>query len=232
MRISLELKERLLQGPGSVFLFLFPLSIVSLPYFHGLIIFVAAIIGLLFCLLARHQPSVYDKNEGLFYFSVLFIVVVVFFVTLVSGVDKLALKKLGKFLYLLMAIPVYVFYREIKVSYVVFWCGLISASILSAGVALYDVWLSIIDEGIKQRAGGISNPIIFGDLALLLGCMSLTGINWINNRSSWQTILSLSAFFLDCWLVSCLNLEVDGSLSPLLCVFWSGILLIIFHSGK
>ena len=192
MSLFYKIKYRFWLSIGASFLLLFPISIVSLPYVHGFVILAGSFLGVYFNFVYAKPEALISTDEKWFYFSVIFMVFVAIFVVLITGFDEGSFKKIGKFLYLLLTIPVYLFFRKINIQYTQFWYGLVFGALLSAGVALYDVWPNM--PGIYNRAGGILNPIIFGDLALLLGAMSLVGVGWFGVRTRWQMAFSVIAF--------------------------------------
>ena len=117
---------------GCCFLVLFPLSITSVPAFHGVIILFSALFYLFL-----GNGRVLNKDERFFIFSVVFMVVVAFLVSLYAGIDQLAMKKLFKFFYLLMTIPVFLFFRNVKPGSFLLWYGLSVGAVLSAVVAIF-----------------------------------------------------------------------------------------------
>ena len=173
-----------------LFLLLFPLSSTLLPSVHGIVNLSSTFIGLF--LYSRFKSSMdapYISQESwLFYGSVVFIVFVAFAVTSISGIDQLALKKLSKFFYLLLVIPVYFFFRYFSINHACFWYGLFVGAVLSACGALYDSYVYY-----PIRAHGITHPIIFGDLALLMGAMSVAGMGWFKLKGRLFVIIPIVA---------------------------------------
>ena len=192
MILFFRLKDKFWIYVAAFFLLIFPVSIISLPHIHGLVILVSLFMGVYFCTVSNECKKTISINERWFYFSVSFMVTAAFFVALMPGVGAESLKGLGKFLYLLMAIPVYLFFRKINIRYTYFWYGLVFGSFVSAGIAIYYPQ----DPVDLFRAGGILNPIIFGDLALLLGVMSLAGVGWFRSKAHWQMFIPIIAFYL------------------------------------
>jgi len=192
------------------FLIIFPVSITFLPYVHGLVVLTASGAGIYYYFIHARYSRMNNDYEKQFYFAIWFFLLVAILVTMLAGVDAESYKKLGKFLYLLMTIPVYFYFRQVGVNYFVLWLGLVMGSIMSACVAVSDVWLGFFDSRFSGRASGILNPIIFGDLSLLLGMMSLVGIDWFKTRTRLYAIFSLLAFFLG--LLSSLLSQARGGL--------------------
>ena len=130
-----------------------------------------------------------SREEKLLYFAVSFFFLAALLVTLLGGIDDGGIKKLGKFARLLLVIPAYVFLRRVGVSLAALWYGLVVGAIVAAGVASYQVWGDLH----YLRAKGITNPIIFGDVALAMGFMSLAGMGWFKARAQWQVLLPIAA---------------------------------------
>ena len=120
-------------------------------------------------------------------------VFVAFLVTSFSGFDATAVKKLGKFVLLLMVIPVYLFFRHSSFPRAAFWYGLVLGACVAATVGVWEITFDIYKPGYDGRAKGATHPIIFGDLALLMGVMSLAGTQWFRSRARWQIILPILA---------------------------------------
>ena len=191
-----RMKDNFWYYVGVLFLFLFPVAVVSLSYFNGLIIVISSFVGTYFYIMSGRGGMGINSGDKLFFSSVLFMVVVVFFVTLFFGFEDVGLKKLGKFLYLLMAIPVYFFFRRTGVSYAAFWYGLVGGTVISMIVSIRDVWPDLFTERTLERAGGISNPIIFGDLSIMLGVMSVAGMLWFQFRHRHMWLIPVIALCL------------------------------------
>lgn len=181
-------------------LILFPLSIPLLPVMHGAVVFLCLVLYLF----QKKKDLLLSKSEKTFFFSVILIVFVVYFVTIYSGVGETGWRKLFKFSYLLLILPVYLLFR-CNVSYSYFWNGLVIGAYASAVVAIF---LNSIDPaimGLERNAfvygvSGVSNAIIFGDLSLLLGLMAVSGAGWFISQASWKVVIPLMALL--CGLIA------------------------------
>ncbi len=143
-----------------------------------------------FWTLWRHgkgEPA--SREEKLFYFAVGIFFLAALFTTLLGGIDEEGVKKLNKFLHLLLAIPAYLFLRHTGVSLRALWYGLAAGAVVAALTALYEVW----GQPAGFRASGVTHPIIFGDLALAMGIMALAGIGWFSSRARWMALLPIMA---------------------------------------
>jgi len=178
-------------GFAAAVVFLFPVLILVLRPADGLGLGLLALAGFAVAWQQRGSGQA-TREEKLLYFAVSFFFLAALLVTLLGGIDDGGIKKLGKFARLLLVIPVYVFLRRVGVSLAAIWYGLLAGSVIAAGVAMYQVWGPVHIE----RARGITHPIIFGDLALAMGVMTLAGLGWFRERARWQVILPLLAILL------------------------------------
>jgi len=64
---------------------------------------------------------------------------------------------------------------------VFFWGGLALGAILSGGLAMWQFFVPHMG-----RAEGFSNAIQFGNIALLLGMLCLSGVGWAADRAAWR----------------------------------------------
>jgi O-antigen ligase len=175
-------------GFAAAIVFLFPALILVLRPADGLGLGLLALAGFWLAYQQRGGGQA-RREEKLLYFAVTFFFLAALVVTLLGGIDDGGIKKLSKFSRLLLVIPVYVYLRRVGVSLAALWYGLVVGAVVAAGVAIYQTMGSLH----YPRAKGITNPIIFGDVALVLGFMSLAGIGWFKARARWQTVLPVIA---------------------------------------
>lgn len=169
----------------SLSLIAYPATVLSIPNANGLISSLLVLAGIFLIIKQRHTRTQASRDEMLFYF----VLSMFFLITLIATLSaSLQYAATGKFLHLLLAIPLYVYLRHtgIKLSYL--WYGLVLGSFIAMGIAIYEVWI----QGMP-RAQSLTHPIIFGDLSLAMGFMSLAGIGWFQSRAKWQIILPILA---------------------------------------
>ena len=197
------LSSKTAQNFAAAIVFLFPALILILRPADGLGLGLLALagFGVAYQLRGSGQAS---REEKLLYFAVSFFFLAALLVTLLGGIDDSGVKKLGKFARLLLVIPAYVFLRRVGVSLAAFWYGLVAGALVAAGVALFEVW----DKPPAFRAKGITHPIIFGDIALIVGVMALAGLGWFKQRAQWQVVLPLLAVV--CGLLASLMSHARG----------------------
>lgn len=87
-----------------------------------------------------------------------------------SGMDEDGVKHLGKHLRFAIILPVYFWFRRIDVSLAWVVSSASIGAILAMMVALYEVFYLGI-----PRAHGVHHPIMFGDLALIMGFLAFVG---------------------------------------------------------
>jgi len=169
----------------SLALVLYPATVLFVPKINGLIFGLLALAGLFFIFIRHHKSAQVSRDEKLFYFSIGIFFLVTLLITINAG---FVYKIVGKYLHILLIIPVYIYLRYTGIKLFYLWYGLVVGSIVAAGVAIYDV--SIIN---LNRARGLTHPIVFGDLALVMGCMSMAGMGWFKQHISWQIIFPFFA---------------------------------------
>jgi len=185
---TLPIPNKAAHGFAAAIVFLFPALILVLRPADGLGLGLLALAGFWVAYQQRGSGQA-SREEKLLYFAVTFFFVAALFVTLLGDINDGGIKKLSKFARLLLVIPAYVYLRRVGVNLAAFWYGLVVGAFVAAGVALYQVMGSLH----YPRAKGITNPIIFGDVALMMGFMSLAGAGWFRARAQWQIVLPLIA---------------------------------------
>ena len=175
------------------YLVLFPLSSTVLPTVSGAIVVLIVLSSISLYLFPFKGVRHINHEERLFYFSVSFLVIVAALATAISGMEYMGLKKLGKFVYLLMVIPVYFYFRTVRIKPGWLWYGLIIGAMVSAVVGIYEVSYDVYKPGYLGRAKGATHPIIFGDLSLMIGAMSLAGWGWFKSQGRWLVLLPVVA---------------------------------------
>ncbi len=189
-----SVRYRVMSLMSVVYLLLFPLSSTVLPTVSGAIIVLIVLSSIVLYLLPPEGCRHFNQEERLFYFSVSFMVIVAVLATALSGMDYTGAKKLAKFIYLLMIIPAYFYFKSVRVKPAWIWYGLAIGAIVSALVGTYEVLNDIYKSGYPSRAKGATHPIIFGDLALLLGVMALAGWGWFRDQQKrWLLVLPVVA---------------------------------------
>ena len=172
------------------------MSVTVLPVVPGLTILLIALLSLFLYLKFKCTLDVPDEDVRNFYIVVLFMVIVPFLVTLFAGIEYSSLKKLGKYLYLLLIIPLYFYFLSVRLNQKALWYGLILASLISGVMAVYEIVFEIYKPGYSGRAKGATHPIIFGNMALLSGVLSVAGLGWFKERARWQILLPILAFLM------------------------------------
>ena len=165
----------------NISLILYPVTVLCVPKVNGVIFSLLVLMGLIFFIIQRDAAFKVNHDEKLLYLSIIVFFVVTFLITVYVG---FVYKHIGKYLHILLAIPVYIYIRHTGVRLSGLWYGLSLGAIGAAGIAFYDV----VIQGLP-RAHGITHPIVFGDLALVMGFMSMASLGWFKQRGSWQWII-------------------------------------------
>ena len=199
---------------------LFPASVLVMDNLHGLVYLIVVFLGIAHIFTNRKEVFPLTNEEKLFFFSLSFVMVTVIITTLVNDTN---FARADRFLAPVLSISVYLFFKQYLKNEKYFWVGLVLGSIIAASTAVYQVFF-----GSNYRAAGTVNPIIFGDMALLMGAMSLIGIEWFKKQKHWLVLVPLVAFVCGI-LASALSLVRGGWIAiPFLVVlfiwyFWNRV---------
>ena len=161
---------------------IFPATVLGMDNLHGLVFLIVFFLGL--WLLVSDYKNIFPllKEEKYFFFSLSIVMGTVVVTTLVNNTD---LARADRFLAPIMAIPVYLHFKRFLLDEKYLWIGLVLGALIAASIAIYQVfWLTTF-----PRATGVVNPILFGDLALLMGVMSLAGMGWFKAQKQWMVII-------------------------------------------
>ena len=184
-------------------LFLYPVLILLLTPMDsfGLTLFA---LGGIWVIWRQGKEEPATREEKLFYLAMSAFFLAALVTTLLGGIDQEGIKKLNKFLHLLLAIPAYLFLRHTGVNLAALWYGLVAGAMVAAITALVE----IAGQPPGFRASGATHPIIFGNLALAMGAMSLAGTGWFRARARWLIVLPVTAAF--CGLLASLLSHARG----------------------
>lgn len=177
-------------------------SVLCFPLFSNLvehagssILILLAVLGILVCLSKKRRPGLTRQEKGLICsFTAYFMVYMISFTVnaLNGNLEQLHTKYLEKEFYLLFFIPVYFLFKRIKLPQWVIWYGL-SAGAIGAGI------YSIIDSGwfeAGQRVRGAYNPILFGDLSLLMAFLNFQSVYYFRQKHAVLVMIPVLGFIL------------------------------------
>ena len=165
---------------------IFPASVLGMDKLHGLVFIIIFLLGL--WLLISDYKNIFPllKEEKYFFFSLSIVMVTVIITTLVNNTD---LARADRFLAPILGIPIYLYFKRYLVDEKYLWAGLVFGALIAVQIAVYQRYLLPT----PQRATGAVNPILFGDLALLMGVMSLAGMGWFKAQKQWMVIIPVIA---------------------------------------
>jgi len=162
----------------------FPSTVLATDVISGLVFFLVLLSGI-YTLIARSDLiGPLTAQEKIFFVSVsvLFLSAV-----LTSLFRQVELSRADRFINLLMAIPVFMLFKAVRVSEKYIWTGLVAGTLIAASVGLFQVY----GGSLQPRATGEVHPIIFGDLALMMGVMSLAGFDWFKRQHQALVLIPL-----------------------------------------
>lgn len=168
-------------------LIVFPTTILGFGKPSGAAYAVVILCGLASISIYRKDIFPVSQQEKKLFFSVSLFYFMALAVTLYldTGIGNA-----DRFLAMLLVIPSYLFFKIFpydKEKYL--WSGLVLGAFVSVGIGLYQVF------GPEQltRARGVVHPILFGDISLIMGLMSLAGIGWFKAQNKWLVALPVLA---------------------------------------
>ncbi|HED32626.1 MAG TPA: O-antigen ligase family protein [Gammaproteobacteria bacterium] len=169
----------------SLALIIYPATVLLIPKLNGLIFALFSLSGLFLLVKYRYKSTQSTRGELLFYLSVSVFFIAALIITLNAG---FVYKVLGKYIHILLVIPVYIYLRHVGIKQAFLWYGLVMGSMMAVSIAVYDVQELSLD-----RAKGLTHPILFGDLALVMGSMAVAGFGWFRQRGQLLALLSVLA---------------------------------------
>ena len=184
--------EKILRHTANASLILFPVSIIGVKYFSGAVFLMVFFVGLIQSELSLKKVLTLSRNEKVLFFSVCFLSISTF---LISFFNHTELGRARAFIALLMVIPIYMFFRKNLTTDKYLWIGLILGTVIGLVVSIYQFTGS---TGSLNRASGATNPIIFGDLVLIMGVLSIAGYEyfWWDKKRNNPLFPNFQTFFL------------------------------------
>jgi len=165
-------------------LVIFPAFILVNQYLSGLTFILAMLLGCRYLFSRQNNAFTCARDEKIFFISLSLLTVT----AVISGIaNEFDFARLDRLSLPMLAIPVYYFYRNNPVNEGAFWIGLVCGAFGAGTVALYQV----IATNSVDRADGITNAIMFGDIALAMGFMSMAGSGWFIRQHRWQIIFPI-----------------------------------------
>ncbi len=201
---------------GLLALIVFPSTVLGFESPSGATYAVVILSGLLSLFIYRKEHFPVSPDEKKLFFSVALFYFMALAGTLYLGTS---IDNADRFMAMVLIIPGYMFFKSFpynKEKYL--WSGLVLGAFASVGVGLYQVF----GPEHLARAKGVTHPILYGDIALIMGLMSLAGIGWFKSQKNWMVILPVIAFIAGL-LSSALSLSRGGWVAlPLigLLYFW------------
>ena len=149
----------------------------------------------------RIKPSQYslDRSDYLVLLSFALITIIAWVSYAHFGFQDYAKHRVEKYTWFLLAIPVYYLFLYVKPRMEFIWAGVVIGCFVAFGRALLEEF-ALVDEiawaGLQGRANGSMHPIRFGDLSLLMACISLNGAVNLTTLNPFLRLVGLAGFFL------------------------------------
>jgi len=196
-------------------LLVYPATVLLIKNINGVIYILLTILGLINLFKERAKPITHD--EKLLYIGLSALFLTSQFTTFFTDTEY---KYIWVFVYLPLTILLYSYIKSISIKSTFFWYGLILGTLISSGIALYEI------NTHHSRASGATNAIIFGNLALCMGTMSLASIGWFKQQNKWLIILPIITAILG--LVTC---ALSGTRGGLLSIPFI-LIILLWYSKK
>jgi len=175
----------------SLLLLAYPATALVIKNGHSTTFYLLTLIGLGWATFRQNRPQpLLDEKRLFFAVSLFFIVGLLTY--LLGNWNEAGFKTLGKFLNLLLVIPLYFLLKKLQIRQGLFWYGLVLGATVAAGMAIYEL-IHATGALDQRRAHGITHPILFGDLSLSMGMMALAGIGYFRAQNRWLIALPIFA---------------------------------------
>ena len=190
--MSIVDKKSILNYIAAISVIIFPASIVTVDNVAGLMLAIVVVIGVGQIIFQFKKLLPITRDEKLFFFSLSLLLVTAIVTTLANGSD---FARADRFIILVLVIPAYYFFKFHLQDDKYLWIGLVVGSYVVLGVSVY--LYQMLDPVTLWRATSASelvNKILFGDIALCLGGLSLAGVSWYMQQRKLLLVFPLLAF--------------------------------------
>jgi O-antigen ligase len=185
---------------------IFPASVLVVDKVYGAVFLIVILLGIWQMVAYRKEIFPISKDEKLFFLSLCFVMVTVVITTVVNDTD---MARADRFLALVLAIPAYYFFKRNLFDEKYIWIGVVLGAVVAGIIAYYQVFNLDYCPIKPVHAKGVVHEIIFGDLGLVMGVMSLVGVGWFKTQKVWLVMIPLIALSAG-MLASALSLTRGG----------------------
>lgn len=180
---------RALRWVCAVLVFLFPAISVVADDVGSAMFFLLAILGLVAAFYPAQRGPM-PRALKLVLFALVFFFAVALVSFLLTDLSESGYKRLGRYARFLLVVPLYFILRRAQPSAGALWYGVTCGALLAGLVAMDQVWWQIL-LGAEGRAHGTVNPIIFGNMSLLLAALSLASLGYFAQQHRALVVLPL-----------------------------------------
>ena len=156
--------------------------------------------------------------------KVMFLSVTLIFISALisSQFNESSLARADRFYIFVLVIPAYIFFKHNNIEEKYIWTGLVAGSLITMIVAMYQVF----GPPHLAKATGSTHAILYGDLSLIMGTLSLAGVSWFHRQKRWMAGIPYVAF-VAALLASALSLSRGGWVAlPLL------VMVLVWYSTR
>jgi len=179
----------------SISAFLFPALALVVKQSDGVIYVLLSLVGLWYAAFRRKSITL-EKDEKLLIFAIGFFFVAAVVAVIFSEDPARGIHKLSKYFRFLLVIPTYFLFRKVKIPESVFWNGVTCGAIFSGLMAIFEATVGPVYQFRWDQVAGATHPILFGDLALTMGVISMLGIRFYRSILPRLIVLPIAGLLL------------------------------------
>lgn len=170
----------------AISLVIYPSCSVVVDDVSGLMALIVMFCGLITAITLKNQIFPLSTTEKVFFLSLVALYSSAIFTSVYNAIDFTGVNRLANFA---LAIPIYFFFKTHDITEKYLWGGLVLGALITMSMAIYQKFGLML-----PRAHGSVHPIMFGNVALIMGCMSLAGTGWFRRQKPWMVAIPLAAF--------------------------------------
>jgi len=159
----------------SALVFSFPVTVLTADEIGSATLFILALMGIIAVFFQSvRQPLPHDIK--LIFFAILLFFGVALLSYLFVDMSDISAAKLGRYARFLLVIPLYYLLRYVRIPQQALWYGMAFGAIVAGLTAIDQSFSHGTTTTAWPRASGSVNPIIFGNMSLLMAMISIAGM--------------------------------------------------------
>lgn len=182
----------------TIFIFIIPIGALLIESWASILVAILAIVSSILMLKSKYfsackaaKYNQLNRDVKLLFFAFIVFGCVAFMSWLSADMSYDGWRKLGRYLRFLLLIPLICLFVRIKLNQLWFWCSVSIAALLLGFDAISDVFKY---GSFGVRLSNKMNPILFGNLSLVFGAISLAGIEYFFQKNRWLIVIPILSF--------------------------------------